>query len=99
MQEKTSPWPYVEGRSEERSLVKTCSRLPLWSPRSLFHWYVFDMLVMSVGSCVFFHHAEWLGGPRTICSIILPCGSEPQSLRRPSFLSKLRAEPPVQDGR
>lgn len=66
-------------RSEERSLVKTCSRLPLWSPRSPFHWHVFDMLVMSVGSCVFFHHAEWLGGPRTICSIILPCGSEPQS--------------------
>lgn len=43
-------------------------------PSLLFLWNLFDMLVMSVGSCVFFHRAEWLGGPGPISCIILLCG-------------------------
>lgn len=69
-------------------------------PTPVFLWDVLDMLLMSVGSCVFFLCPESLGGSGSIFCVSLLCGPEPPSHRpEPSFLSQLRAEPLVQDGR
>lgn len=74
------------------SLSGAPSSPPLPSP---FFWDVFDMLLMSVGSCVFFHLAERLGGPGPISGVILRRGLEPLS-HCPSFPSCLSSGPSLQ---
>lgn len=72
-------WSHAEGLggSPSKQLFLSPSVEP--PPPLLFLWDVLDMLVMSVGPCVFFHRAEWLGGPGPISRIILLCGPEPLS--------------------
>lgn len=63
--------------------MKQLFQSPSLEPPLLFLWDVFDMLLMSLGSCVLFHCTEWLSGPGPISCIILLCGLEPLS---PAFL-------------
>lgn len=83
MQEKrrgpSSHWPHggILGGSPSKQLFLSPAPEPL-SPL-LFLWDVFDMLLMSVGSCVLLNCAEWLSGPGPISSIILLCGMQPVS--------------------
>ncbi|KAK2879799.1 hypothetical protein Q8A73_023611 [Channa argus] len=92
---QTSQWSHAEGLGGSPS--KQLFLSPSLEPPAplLFLWDMFDMPVMSVGSCVFFHRAEWLGAG-TISCIILLCGPEPLS-HCPSLPSCLSSGPSLQE--
>lgn len=96
---RAKPTSGLTRRAWEGSPVNSRSCPPLWSPHLplLILWDVFDMLLMSAGPCVFFHRAEWLGGPgEPIAGVFsLLCGPEPLS-HCPGLPSCLSSGPSLQ---
>lgn len=65
---------YWGGHQQSGGSVSLCDAPPTHPQHFL--WLVLDMLLMSAGSCLLFHGAEWLGGSEPISLCILLCGSE-----------------------